>query len=114
MVLSQQALQAHVDKIDTGLASVVEAQHAGTAATQVLGAQIQQLLGHLSQTGPCMPPGQGSPAGPPPAPMAAEPTQQAASAGAEAPGAAESGGGHTGPDKSAGKGKSGAGAFSQY
>ena len=111
MVLSQQALQAHVDRLDTGLTSVVEAQHANTAATQGLGAQIQQLLGHFSQMGPSSPPGLGSPTGPSPPQAASElPAPPGARSEAEAAAAAEVGGDTPSPVKAAGKGKTGAGA----
>ena len=111
MVLSQQALQAHVDRLDTGLSSVVEAQQASTAATQGLGAQIQQLLGHFSQMGPSLPPGLGSQTGQDPAQAASDPTKlPGAGAEPEAQNAAENGGETPSPVKAAGKGKAGAGA----
>ena len=113
MVLSQQALQAHVDNIHTGLASVVEAQQASTAATHDLGAQIQQLLGHFSLMGPSGPPGLGTPKGNAPAasPMDTAPTQAATGDAPPAP-AADQGGELQPPAKAAGKGtQPGAGAY---
>ena len=112
MVLSQQALQAHVDKLDTGLTSVVEAQQAATAATQGLGAQIQQLLGHFSLTGPSSPPGLGSPTGSAPATAPLEPAAPSVAGGEAATTAAVDPDGESlPPAKAAGKGKPEAGAY---
>ena len=115
MVLSQQALQAHVDRLDTGLASVVEAQQASTEATLGLGAQIQQLLGKFSHMDPSSPPGLGSQSAVAPA---QEPSETAPSSGAGQEAAVATAGEHTGesptPVKAAGKGKTGTGGYSPH
>ena len=114
-MLSQGALQAHVNRLDNGLASVVEAQHASTAATQGLGAQIQQLLGHFAHLTPSSPPGLGTqPAAPTLVPVGAaaappDPTDQAATAAAMDDGAST-----PSPVKAAGKGKTGGEVQSPY
>ena len=116
MVLSQQALQAHVDRLDTWLTSVVEAQHANTAATQGLGAQIQQLLGHLAAGGASA---QGAPgAGTAPGPAVMAPAAAVAptpmDADAELTGSAAVMGSDLDAAKAAGKGKGGMGLSPPY
>ena len=115
MVLSQQALQAHVDRLDTGLASVVDAQKASTDATLGLGAQIQQLLGKFSHMDPSLPPGLGSQSGVAPT---QEPSETALSSGAGPEAAVATAGEHAGetpsPVKAAGKGKAGTGVYSPH
>ena len=115
MVLSQQALQTHVDRLDTGLASVVAAQHAATASTNALGAQIQQLPGHITQGPPCMPPGQGGPQGSAQAEMPMAPQASAEVQPSTAAGTADGAAMLAPPTKSAGKGlQEGAGTAAPY
>ena len=105
--LAQQALHERVDKLDAGLASVVDSQQAATAATHCLGSQIQELLGRLPLAGPCAPPGQGSSKDATPAATAQSANTSdfaAAPPGVEAPTPAGDGRSAVPPSKAAGKG----------